>query len=171
MTTKKGVTKLLALRRRLRANQTSAEQLLWLKLRSKQIHGLKFRRQHEIGSYIVDFFCPERNLVIEIDGDVHATETHQINDLEREKHLKSLGLQVIRYTHDQVINNLDGVLEDLALRLSPDSTSPKPLPLSPSLQRRGRKENPKKLISILLGNIFKTCLRIPYRVSFMTGRR
>jgi very-short-patch-repair endonuclease len=126
MTTKKGVTKLLALRRRLRANQTSAEQLLWLKLRSKQIHGLKFRRQHEIGSYIVDFFCPERNLVIEIDGDVHATETHQINDLEREKHLKSLGLQ---------------------------------------------KENPKKLISILLGNIFKTCLRIPYRVSFMTGRR
>jgi DNA-3-methyladenine glycosylase len=58
---------------------------------------------------------------------VHATETHQINDLEREKHLKSLGLQVIRYTNDQVINNLDGVLEDLSSRVSKASTSPFPL--------------------------------------------
>jgi len=127
MTTKKGITKLLPLRRRLRSNQTRAEQLLWAKLRSNQIHGLKFRRQHEIGSYIVDFFCPERSFAIEIDGDVHATESQQTKDLKRENYLKSLGLQVIRYTNDQVINNFDGVLEDLSSRVSKASTSPFPL--------------------------------------------
>ena len=127
MSTKKGIPKLLPLKRRLRSNQTRAEQLLWTKFRSNQIHGLKFRRQHGIGSYIVDFFCPERSLVIEIDGDVHAIEAQQTKDLEREDYLRSLGLQVLRYTNDEVINNLDGVLEDLARRLFRDSTSPKPL--------------------------------------------
>jgi DNA-3-methyladenine glycosylase len=127
MTTKKGMTKLLPLKRRLRTNQTHAEQLLWLKLRYKQIQGLKFRRQHGIGSYIVDFFCPERNLVIEVDGDVHAPELQQAKDRLREDFLKSLGLEILRYTNDEVINNLDEVLEDLARRLFRASTSPKPL--------------------------------------------
>jgi DNA-3-methyladenine glycosylase len=139
MTTKKGITKLLPLKRRLRANQTSAEQLLWLKLRSKQIHGLKFRRQHEIGSYIVDFFCPERSLVIEVDGNVHAIDTQQTRDLERENYLTTFGLQIIRYTNDEIFNNLSGVLENLALRLSPDSTPPKPL-----LTKEGKKRKPQK---------------------------
>ena len=127
MTTKKGITKLLPLRRRLQSNQTRAEQLVWGKLRSNQIHGLKFRRQHGIGSYIVDFFCPERNLVIEVDGDVHPPDVHQTKDLERENYLRSLGLQVVRYTNDEVINNLAGVLEDLIQQIFGNSTSPKPL--------------------------------------------
>ena len=127
MTTTKGNPKLLPLKRGLRSNQTRAEQLLWLKLRSKQINGLRFRRQHGIGSYIVDFFCPERNLVIEVDGDVHAPEVRQAKDLERENYLRSLGLQVVRYTNDEVINNLDGALEDLIQQIFGNSTSPKPL--------------------------------------------
>jgi len=127
MPTKKGNPKLLPLKRRLRTNSTRTEQLLWAKLRSNQIHGLKFRRQHGIGSYIVDFFCPERNLAIEIDGDVHAAEIQQTKDRLREEHLKSLGLEILRYTNDEVMNNLDGVLEDLARQLFRDSTSPKPL--------------------------------------------
>lgn len=127
MTTQKGNQKFLPLKRQLRANQTRAEQLLWAKLRSNQIHGLKFRRQHGIGSYIVDFFCPEKNLVIEVDGDVHAN-TRQINrDTQRENYLRSLNIHVIRYNNDDVFNNLNGILEDLARRLFGDSTSPKPL--------------------------------------------
>jgi len=127
MTTKKGVTKLLPIKRQLRSNQTRAEQLLWAKLRSNQIHGLKFRRQHGIGSYIVDFFCPERNLVIEVDGDVHATATQSTRDKQRETYLRSLNVQVIRFNNDDVFNNLNGILEDLAQRLFRDSTSPFPL--------------------------------------------
>ncbi|MDH5428001.1 MAG: DNA-3-methyladenine glycosylase [Nitrospirota bacterium] len=133
MPTKKGNPKLLPLKRRLRSNQTRAEQLLWAKLRSNQIHELKFRRQHGIESYIVDFFCPERNVAIEVDGDVHAGNRQQTKDAERERYLRSLGIRIVRYTNDEVFNNLDGVLEDLSLRLASDSTSP-----SPSLQRRGK---------------------------------
>ena len=127
MAIKKGNQKLLPLKRRLRTNPTRAEQLLWAKLRYNQIYGLKFRRQHGIGSYIVDFFCAEKTLVIEVDGDVHAAETQQTKDRLREEHLKSLGLEILRYTNDEVMNNLDGVLEDLARRLFRDSTSPIPL--------------------------------------------
>ena len=135
MTIKKGNLKLLPLKQQLRASQTRAEQLLWAKLRSHQIHGLKFRRQHGIGSYIVDFFCPEKNVVIEVDGDVHANTEQITRDRQREDYLCSLNIQVIRYNNDDVFNNLSGLLEDLARRLFGDSTSP-----SPSLQRRGKFE-------------------------------
>ena len=111
---------------------TPAEQLLWTKLRSKQCHSFKFRRQHAIGSFIADFFCPEQLLVLEIDGDVHAEQTKITKDRQRERHLRSLGLQVVRYTNYEVLNNLNGVLEHLLAVLSSDSTSP-----HPSLQRRG----------------------------------
>ena len=127
MPTKKGNPNVLPFKRELRSNLTRAEQLLWAKLRLNQIHGLKFRRQHGIESYIVDFFCPERKLIIEVDGDVHATEIQKAKDHRREEYLKSLGLKILRYTNDEVFNNLDGVLEDLARRLFRDSTSPKPL--------------------------------------------
>jgi very-short-patch-repair endonuclease len=80
----------------------------------------------------VDFYCPEKSLVIEVDGDIHG-EQHQIaRDRRRETYLKSLGLQVIRYMNDDIVKNLDGVLQDLYDRLSSSSTSPRP-----SLQRRG----------------------------------
>jgi len=160
MPIKKGTPKLLSLKRRIRTNPTRAEQLLWAKLRHNQIYGLKFRRQHGIGSYIVDFFCPERSLVIEVDGDVHAIETQHNKDLERENYLTTLGLQILRYTNDEIFNNLNGVLEDLALRLSTDSTSPIPGMARPAgrdrcLQRREKLKNGlpgKTLLGTTLGS-------------------
>lgn len=131
MPTKKGNPKLLPIKRRLRSNSTRAEELLWAKLRHKQFFTVKFRRQHGIGPYIVDFFCPEKRLVVEVDGDTHATEAQQTKDHTREEYLRSLGLQVVRYTNDEVLNNLDGVLEDLIRRVLKESTS-----YNPSLQRR-----------------------------------
>lgn len=130
--TQQGLRKALSLKRRLRTELTPAEKLIWTKLRSKQCHLFKFRRQHAIGPFIVDFFCPEQLLVVEIDGDVHAEKTQRTKDLQRERYLRSLGLQIIRYTNHEVLNNLNGVLEHLLGVLSSDSTSP-----NPSLQRRG----------------------------------
>lgn len=122
----KGDTEKREGRRRLRSEMTRAENQLWIRLRSKQFHSLKFRRQHGIGPYIVDFYCPEKAVVIEGDGDVHGVEDQVLRDQEREKKLRSLGLQVIRYTNDDILNHIEGVLEDLSHRLLSESTSPYP---------------------------------------------
>lgn len=147
MTTKKGKLDLVPIKRRLQSNQTPAEQLLWSKLRGFQIHGFKFRRQHGIGSYIVDFFCPERSLAIEVDGDVHANESKIKSDRQRENNLHSLGIKLIRYNNDDILHNLDGVLEDIALHVSKSSTAP-----NPSLQRRGRQKNDSTSKFLLVTN-------------------
>ncbi|SPP64912.1 endonuclease domain-containing protein [Nitrospira lenta] len=130
--TKQGQPGFLNLKRRLRSDMTGPEKQLWLQLRSRQLQGLKFRRQHGIGPYIVDFYCPERSLVLEIDGDSHAGTEQILKDQERDSYLNSLGLQVIRYLNGDVTNNLAGVLEDLQKQLSAHSTSP-----HPHLRRRG----------------------------------
>ena len=105
---------------------TIAEKRLWVRLSSRQFQSLKFRRQHGIGPYIVDFYCPEKGVVIEVGGDTHADESQKTKDEEREKYLLSLGLYVIRYTNQEILENIDGVLEDLGQKLSKDSTSPRP---------------------------------------------
>ena len=125
----------LDLKRRLRSNMTGPEAQLWSRLRARQLQGLKFRRQHGIGPYIVDFYCPEQSLVIEVDGDSHADTDQVVKDRQREQYLQSLGLRVIRYINDDILKNLDGVMEDLAERLSSRSTSP-----HPSLRRRGKED-------------------------------
>ena len=115
---KQGQPGFLNLKRRLRSDMTGPEQQLWLKLRARQFQGLKFRRQHGIGPYIVDFYCPDQSLVIELDGESHA-EPHQIlKDQQRDTYLRSIGLQVIRYSNTDVASNLDGILADLQARLS-----------------------------------------------------
>ena len=129
---KRGHADRLNLKRQLRSELTTAEARLWSRLRAKQCEGLKFRRQHGIGPYIVDFYCPEKSLVIEVDGDIHGVQHQIVRDRRRESYLKSLGLQVIRYMNDDILKNLDGVLEDLYERVLSGSTSPRP-----SLQRRG----------------------------------
>jgi very-short-patch-repair endonuclease len=111
---------------------TGPETRLWSRLRARQFQGLKFRRQHGIGPYIVDFYCPEQSLVIEVDGDSHADADQIVKDRQREKYLRSRGLRVIRYINDDILKNLEGVLEDLAGEVSSGSTSP-----CPSLRRRG----------------------------------
>ncbi len=131
--TKQGSPGFRALRSRLRSQMTSPEQILWAHLRAKQFCSLKFRRQHGIGDFIVDFYCPEKGTVIEIDGDTHAEEKQIQLDKMRGSYFKSLGVRVIRYYNRDVVSNIEGVLEDLRQKLSSEtSTSP-----NPSLQRRG----------------------------------
>jgi very-short-patch-repair endonuclease len=101
----------LKYRRHLRKNLTNPERIIWQKLRDRQIGGIKFRRQHNIGKYIVDFYSLELNLIIEIDGDVHAYQKE--NDKAREIFLENRGLKIIRYTNYEIRTNLIGVLEDI----------------------------------------------------------
>jgi very-short-patch-repair endonuclease len=122
----RGQANYLDIKRRLRSTMTGPETRLWSKLKARQFQGLKFRRQHGIGPYIVDFYCPEQSLVIEVDGDSHADADQIVKDRQREQYLQSRGLRVIRYINDDIVNNLDGVLEDLAGKISSGSTSPAP---------------------------------------------
>ena len=75
--------------------------------------GFKFRRQHGIGRYIVDFYCPELKLAIEVDGDIHAIAENIEKDVSRQEYIESLGIQVKRYKNDDIKHNLDSVLKDL----------------------------------------------------------
>ena len=129
----RGQASYLDLKRRLRSNMPGPETRLWSRLRARQLQGLKFRRQHGIGPYIVDFYCPERSLVIEVDGDSHADTDQIVKDQLRDTYFRSLGLRVIRYFNDDIVKNLAGVLEDLVEKLASRSTSP-----HPSLRRRGQ---------------------------------
>lgn len=101
------------LRRSLRNNATPAEKRLWQFLKGKKLDGFKFRRQHSIDRYIVDFFCPSANLAIELDGETHYTPKAKEYDRLRDKYLKTVGITVIRYPNYQVYKNLEGVVEDI----------------------------------------------------------
>lgn len=112
-----------------RKNPTRAESKIWNEvLRMRQFADHKFLRQKPIDNYIVDFYCSELRLVIEIDGDSHAEAVEY--DAERTRILQSLGLTVVRYTNDDVINNIQGVYDDLREKLE-KLTQSKPLPTSP----------------------------------------
>jgi very-short-patch-repair endonuclease len=88
---------------------TPAENRLWRYLRNRQIAGAKFRRQHAVGRFIVDFYCVEHRLIVEVDGPVH--EYTPEDDAIRQAYLESKGLRVLRVTNADVFRNLDGVLE------------------------------------------------------------
>jgi very-short-patch-repair endonuclease len=102
---------LKALSQHLRKNMTDAENLLWLRLRGKQLRGLQFYRQKIIGKYIVDFYCPKANLVIELDGGQHYSEPGQEKDKTRDDVLRKMGIKVIRFCDRDVFENMDGVME------------------------------------------------------------
>ena len=95
----------------LRQNMTDAEKILWQKLKNKQISNCKFRRQHPVDVTIVDFYCHEAKLIIEVDGEIHNTKENIINDSNRTSHLNNLGLVVIRFTNLDVENNIDYVID------------------------------------------------------------
>jgi very-short-patch-repair endonuclease len=97
--------------RDLRNNMTEAEKLLWSKLRGKQILGLQFYRQKPILNYIVDFYCPAANLIIECDGSQHFTDEELEADRIRDEALAQLGLKVLRFDNGQVMMRLDDVVE------------------------------------------------------------
>ena len=96
------------IRRKLRKSSTPHEVILWSRIRKSQL-GYKFRRQHSIGKYIVDFYCPERKLIIELDGSQHI-EKQKDYDKQRDEYLKSLGFEILRFWDNDINNNLDGVL-------------------------------------------------------------
>ncbi|MBP8972952.1 MAG: endonuclease domain-containing protein [Anaerolineae bacterium] len=103
--------KLKPLARQKRHIPTPAEEMLWKRVRSRQVKGLKFRRQHAIERFIVDFYCAEARLVIEVDGPIHDYTPDE--DAVRQQYLESLELRVIRFTNDDVLNNTETVLREL----------------------------------------------------------
>lgn len=101
-------------RKKLRKNLTPAEAVLWNTLKGKQLEGRKFRRQHSIGNYIVDFYCPSEKLIIELDGAGHFTYEGSQKDEIRDNYLSSLGLNVIRFENRDLKNNLEAVLKAIS---------------------------------------------------------
>ncbi len=96
--------------RLLRKQMTETEIRLWNQLKNKQLNDLLFYRQRPIGKYIVDFYCPSRKLVIEIDGSQHYEEDGEKKDKERDEYLEKLGIKVLRCTNLDIYNNLEGVI-------------------------------------------------------------
>jgi very-short-patch-repair endonuclease len=101
--------------RQLRRNATDAEIRLWSRLRRKQLAGFRFRRQHPLGSYIVDFFCPEARLIVEVDGGQHGEEN--AHDARRTEWLEARGYRVVRFWNNEVLSNTDGVLTTILVAL------------------------------------------------------
>ena len=97
-------------RRLLRGNVTNAEKILWRKLKKKQL-GFQFRRQFGIENFILDFYCPEKKLGVELDGSFHRKRKEY--DKNRTEFLNKLGIDVLRYWNEEVINDIDRVLEEI----------------------------------------------------------
>lgn len=110
----------------LRKNATRPEQRLWSILCRRQLGGLKFRRQHPIEPYIVDFYCASANLIVELDGESH--EGRRDSDEKRETFLRNLGVRIVRILNDDVMNNLDGVAEFILRVATQDTIEPSPAP-------------------------------------------
>ena len=111
MSSKPVPPKFLALCRTLRQRQTPAEQLLWSLVRNRRLDGRKFRRQHPCSGFVLDFYCPEEKLVIELDGSGHLKDEQRQSDLHRTEFLKSTGLRVLRFWNNQVTQQTETVLQ------------------------------------------------------------
>ena len=94
----------------LRMHMTEAEKLLWSVLRRKQLQGCRFRRQHPIGQFIADFYCHEKQLVIEVDGGVHLEEEQKEYDEGRNHEMQHWGIKILRFTNEEITKDLDNVI-------------------------------------------------------------
>ena len=103
-------TALRETRKQFRNNPTAAEQRLWSRLNRKQILGRKFRRQYSVDAYVLDFYCPELKLAIEVDGSSHDATEAKDYDKMREKIIEQCGIKVLRFRNEQVMNHLDDVI-------------------------------------------------------------
>ena len=97
-------------RRTLRQTETAPEALLWQRLRNGRLEGLKFRRQHSVGVYILDFYCPACHLAIELDGESHASSEAQEYDAERTEFLSLLNIRVLRFANALVYKDIDSIV-------------------------------------------------------------
>ena len=112
--------------RNLRQKQTDAEQTLWRHLRARHLQGWKFRRQHQVGSYIVDFVCTDAWLIVELDGGQHADQVTY--DERRTLELQAMGYRVLRFWNNDVLANPESILEVLLEALASPGPSPQPSP-------------------------------------------
>ena len=108
--------------RDLRKNQTKTEEIFWEIVRNKKSYGLKFRRQHQIGKYIVDFYCHSERLIIEFDGEVHDSPEQKRKDKIRDKYLTSLGNRVLRFRNEELLDNPESVLKNIKRNIKHPST-------------------------------------------------
>lgn len=114
-------------RKELRNNSTPAERLLWGMLQHSNLGGCKFRRQHSVGSYILDFYCPVEMLAVELDGDSHFTDDALEYDRVRTAYLNGLNIKVLRFLNTDLYDNLNGVCERILDELKAgDLTTPSP---------------------------------------------
>lgn len=100
-------------RRKLKKNQTESEIVMWDKLRAERFKGIKFRRQYGIGEYIIDFYSPKLMLAIEMDGKQHYEEEGLEYDKIRTEYLNSIGIKVIRFKNEEVLNNIEKIMRKL----------------------------------------------------------
>ena len=112
--------------RRLRRDDTWAEKLMWRWLRDRRFGGYKFRRQHPVGKYHLDFFCEEAELNIELDGSQHGFPDQRKHDLEREKYLQSLGIKTLRFWNSYLRRNAQSIRDTIFNELQ--TRAPHPLP-------------------------------------------
>jgi very-short-patch-repair endonuclease len=114
--------------RDLRARPTPAEEILWAKLRGRRLAGLKFRRQHPVGQFVVDFCCPDRRLVIELDGAVHLLPNQRQRDAERETLLAAAGYTILRFPNTAVHDDLPTILATIQATAEVQPPSPPAAP-------------------------------------------
>jgi type I restriction-modification system DNA methylase subunit len=128
--------------REMRKKQTSAEELLWELLRDRQLCGAKFRRQHQFGDYLCDFYCHEGNLVVECDGTPHEKPSQIKHDAKRDAFLNAQGLTVLRFKNERVLNDTAAVLQEIAAVL-------------PSTSGRGAGGEGRRRSVDLLGRVYE----------------
>ena len=116
--------------KKLRGNMTQAESILWSHLRQNKFLGLKFRRQHPIQNFIADFYCHQLELIIEIDGLYHQTRVQQEVDSKRSEILNFNGIQVIRFTNNEVEHQIESVLQKIEVFVKKSIPLPRPYPES-----------------------------------------
>jgi very-short-patch-repair endonuclease len=115
--------KLVMAARDLRQNETSAEDVLWNALRGKRLNGLKFRRQHPVGNYVLDFFCVQYQLAVELDGGIHLQPVQTASDEQRTKFLEENHIRVMRFRNDEILSDLPGVLQKILDAVFPSNTT------------------------------------------------
>ena len=121
----------LAQAKSLRSGQTDAEAALWFHLRGGRLQGLKFRRQHPIPPYVVDFYCESLRLVVELDGSQHTT----VNDAARSRELERRGVRVVRFWNNNVLQDIEAVLAAILIVARSPTLTPAPLPEGEGLKQ------------------------------------
>ncbi len=113
-------------RKKLRNGLTPAEAKLWSLLKSSQLENRKFRRQHSVGPYVLDFYCPSEKLCIELDGAAHFTDGGYEYDMARTEYFEALHIRVMRFENKDIFENTEGVLEEIRKHFSSEQTTPAP---------------------------------------------